>query len=40
MMALTRENTWKAAEIMEVRHPWIDSDDEEDTAPTVVTTGQ
>jgi hypothetical protein len=31
-MGLTRDSKWKVCEIMEVRDPWMDSDDEEETA--------
>jgi hypothetical protein len=30
MMGLTRESKWQVCEVMEVRDPWIDSDDEEE----------
>jgi hypothetical protein len=32
IMGLTRDSKWKVCEIMEVRDPWMDSDDEEETA--------
>lgn len=41
MMGLTRESKWQVCEVMEVRFPWIDSDDEEEeTANETLLSGQ
>jgi hypothetical protein len=40
IMGLDRETKWKVCEIMEVRYPWVDSDDEEeDTASHTLPNG-